>query len=176
MASKDTLRGASVGLFLAGSIMTGFYYLQPEMIEYEMNLEDSEENIDLSSMEEEGFTIVSEDEHAKQQKQLSKLQTKNDMLQNQVIQLEESVEEEDNHSSNHSPENSHTIFYSILSIEYGMTSQEISNKLLILNIIENSDLFEQELTEKEVQERIQIGQYTLNNQMSIEEIVQLITS
>jgi len=165
MASKDTFQGAAASLFLAGSVLAGLYFFQPEMIE--INSEDNEED--------QGHVFLSEEEYAKQDEQFNELQTENDLLQEQVKQLEESLDEEEKESS-HPPKTNVPLFYSILSIEQGMTSQDISSKLLMLNIIESRDSFEQELLDKEVENRIQIGQYTLDNQMSIEEIVQLITA
>lgn len=178
MASKDAFRGVAASLFLSGSILAGFYYFQPEMIAVEINSEEITENeLDLSSIEKQGYIALSEEEHSKQQNEFTELQLENEKLIRQITQLEESMNpKEEESSSSISPETSKDLFYSILSIEQGMTSQDISDKLLKLNIIENRASFVLELSEKEVEDRIQIGKYTLNNQMSIEEIVQLITS
>lgn len=179
MASKDTFRGAAASLFLAGSILAGMYYFQPEIIAGETNSGGNpEDNLDLtiSRLADQGHIVLTEEEHSKQLNQFKDLQTENEELHKQVKQLKESIEQKMENLSYNPSESSEPLFYSILSIEQGMTSQDISSKLLKLKIIKNRDSFEQELAKNEVEDRIQIGQYTLNNQMSTEEIVQLITS
>ncbi|WP_416149363.1 hypothetical protein ACM26V_24480 [Salipaludibacillus sp. HK11] len=180
MASKDTFRGTAAGLFLAGALLASIYYLQPETLAFESDLEENQEDgRGISSLEEQGYIILTEDEQSNEQARKEELISENKTLELQIAELKQSIddhEELDTSESSSESEESEDTYYSILSVEQGMTSKDISNRLVTLNIIESARPFEQELSDKGLENRIQIGEYTLNNKMSIEEIITMITS
>ncbi|WP_280768452.1 hypothetical protein [Salipaludibacillus daqingensis] len=176
MGTKEKFQGASASLFLAGSLLAGLYYFQPEIIE--TNSQETANNVDVSSLENKGYTVLSEEENNNQTELYEQLRDENKELSNKLNQLKNEQETSNQESSNSSEEalNNETIYQSILSIEQGMTSKDISSKLLELKVIDNTDLFEQKLSERGLEDRIQIGQYTLHSEMSLEDIITLITS
>ena len=63
----------------------------------------------------------------------------------------------------------------VLHIQSGMTSRDISISLEQAGIIQNKQDFEDYLTAQDLSGKIQIGQYELNSSMSLKEIAAIIT-
>ena len=63
----------------------------------------------------------------------------------------------------------------VLHIQSGMTSRDISVFLEQTGIIQNKQDFEDYLTAQDLTGKIQIGQYELNSTMSLKEIAAIIT-
>ncbi|PYZ94296.1 hypothetical protein CR194_01825 [Salipaludibacillus keqinensis] len=163
MSAKDSFRGAAAGLFLAGTVLAATYYMQPEVLSYD----------ETAVLEEQSETTLSKGEY----EQLEQLEVENEALRKQLEGVEDSSQEnDDSEEPETNTEESDPVYFSILSIEPGMTSQDISEKLVRLNIIHDSESLAQELAAQGVEDRIQLGEYTLNSDMSVEEIVTIITS
>ncbi|QST01937.1 endolytic transglycosylase MltG [Pontibacillus sp. ALD_SL1] len=62
-----------------------------------------------------------------------------------------------------------------MSIQEGMVPEDISQALAENNIIKDAEAFRQYLTENEFSRYIQIGEYTVVDQMSFLEIAKIIT-
>ncbi|KIL44405.1 hypothetical protein [Jeotgalibacillus soli] len=125
--------------------------------------EESAGKMDASSLENEGYIVLTEEAH--------------DALQAQLMQLEDelAVKETLNKEAVIQDETDEPTTRFILVIDSGMMSQEISESLERVGIIANATEFNSYLVEHEMTNRIQIGEYELTSQLSIEEIAALIT-
>ncbi|MFJ8066734.1 hypothetical protein ACIQYS_19265 [Psychrobacillus sp. NPDC096426] len=70
---------------------------------------------------------------------------------------------------------SNTTTSTVLHIQSGMTSRDISVFLEQTGIIQNKQDFEDYLSAQDLSGKIQIGQYELNSTMSIKQIAEIIT-
>lgn len=168
MASKHVLRGTGSGIFLSAAALAAFVYLQP----------DSLENANQASQHnsgEPGNGTNGENSHELTD-DLSVITEENEHLKQEVEQLERVIQEleasEDDAEDTGSRE---VVYQSILTVEEGMTSQEISALLEELNIIADPADFEQALANLNAEQQIQIGTYTVTSDMAAEEVADLVT-
>ncbi|MGJ9381745.1 hypothetical protein [Salipaludibacillus sp. CF4.18] len=185
MASKENIRGAAAGLFFAGVILAGINYLQPTSSDSEQNSETRVNANDITTeeassfLEEKGFSTIPTEEYELLTEQRDDLTEEINSLTSQLEELEQSqVNEEENNPEETSTEasDSEVIYNSVLSISSGMTTQEISEQLVSLNIIDDAEEFSNAIFDRQLEQRLQIGEFTLDSQMSINEIVEKITS
>ncbi|OCS88587.1 hypothetical protein [Caryophanon tenue] len=73
-------------------------------------------------------------------------------------------------------DNEKTLYESKLIIYRGITSYDISKKLMDANIITNAIEFEMFLVNGGYHKRLQVGEYRLNSDMSYERIAEIITT
>ncbi|MDZ5712168.1 hypothetical protein [Jeotgalibacillus haloalkalitolerans] len=92
-------------------------------------------------------------------------------LQNEIVEWEEHVSALE--AETEAP--AEDITRMILSVESGMTSPDISSALYSNGLITDEEAFNEYLTEQNLTDQIQIGDYDLNSTMSIEQIAVLIT-
>lgn len=185
MASKENFRGAAAGLFFAGVILAGINYLQPtsngqssvtSVIANDINAEEA-----MAFLEEKGFTTLSSEEYEQLTEQQDDLTDEINTLISQIDELEQSQNDRDGNDaedtySDSSDSDSGVIYNSVLTISSGMTTQDISEQLVSLNIIDDADELTTEIFDRELAELLQIGEFTLDSEMSINEIVEKITS
>ncbi|MCR6106364.1 endolytic transglycosylase MltG [Salipaludibacillus agaradhaerens] len=158
MASKHTFRGIAAGLFLCGSLLAAIYYVQPETFFAISN--GSDESI--------------EDENNASEELVEEIKRENEALHIQIEELKALVDDKINEDE--TVIETDPLYISILSIEQGMTSKDISHKLETLNIVQSAQEFEAALSDKGVAQQLQIGDYTLDSTMTLDEIIDLITS
>ncbi|UTR14423.1 hypothetical protein MM221_17970 [Salipaludibacillus sp. LMS25] len=162
MASKHTFRGIAAGLFLSGSLLAAIYYVQPETLlptpggsEGELIVSESEDI---------------EDDNNSSDELIEEIKKENETLHLQLEELNALVNEDD------SVDEADSMYISVLSIERGMTSKDISHKLETLNIVKSAEEFEAALSDRGVSQQLQIGDYTLDSTMTLDDIIDLITS
>ncbi|WP_078577059.1 endolytic transglycosylase MltG [Salipaludibacillus agaradhaerens] len=158
MASKHTFRGIAAGLFLCGSLLAAIYYVQPETFFAISN----------------GSDEAIEDDNSATQEIVEEIKRENEELHIQIEELKAVVDNEVNEDE--SVIEADPLYISILSIEQGMTSKDISHKLETLNIVQSAQEFEAALSDRGVAQQLQIGDYTLDSTMTLDEIIDLITS
>ncbi|MEK3953945.1 MULTISPECIES: hypothetical protein [Psychrobacillus] len=154
---NKTIRNIGIGLFLAGAAF---------------QIEELVEKDSISS------TATTTDEAYKQaqqeltevKKQLAELQLDlNAAQQVQTVAPKETAETET------PEEQAPTAASMTLSIEVGMTSSEISEKLADAGIILNKVDMDNYLSDQGLAGRVQVGNYELNSSMSLKQIAETIT-
>ena len=154
---NKTIRNIGIGLFLAGAAF---------------QIEEIVEKDSISS------TATTTDEAYKQaqqeltevKKQLAELQLDlNAAQQVQTVAPNETAETET------PEEQAPTAASMTLSIEVGMTSSEISEKLADAGIILNKVDMDNYLSDQGLAGRVQVGNYELNSSMSLKQIAETIT-
>ncbi|SFP21966.1 endolytic transglycosylase MltG [Salibacterium halotolerans] len=157
--TRKNIQVFAVGWFAAACCIAGAYFiLQPGPNEAESSSQAGEPTEapnpaalsaeqHISFLESDGYVVLTQDEY-------------------------NAVQEEDT-----PPEDGQTDeLTAILHIEQGMTSGDVASLLQQLEMIEEESLFAQKLQESGRASSIKPGQYKLNNTMSIQDIIQRITS
>lgn len=154
--NKSAIRFLGIGLFLAGAV-----------IQIQLMLDEDEQAKD---------DIITPLAYEQSQSELESV--KNQLAQLQLdlenAQKEQATPEQENKvvptedSSNGSTN-------TVLHIQSGMTSRDISVSLEQAGIIRNKQDFEDYLSAQDLSSKIQIGQYELNSTMSIKHIAEIIT-
>lgn len=154
---KQLIRGFSIGLFTA-TLIAGIVYL----LEDNTTATSSEK---IEFLQDSGYYIYEED-----------MSQKVNSLEEQLALKEESetepsaAEEESNGQSGAEEAN-----YQTISIEPGMTLTDIVNILTEEQIISDEEAFIRYLEENELSRYIQVGEFTLHDQMDIEEAASILT-
>ncbi|KGP91966.1 aminodeoxychorismate lyase [Pontibacillus chungwhensis BH030062] len=159
---KHTLRAFALGLLTATSLLA-FAYSQQGVNEAKAT--DPSKAEAKALLEEKGYVVVTENKWTKLNEASSGKET------NSNTQKEQAEKEA---TKNTASEPSNVKAYK-LSIQEGMVPEDISQALAENNIIEDAEAFRQYLTENEFSRYIQIGEYTVVNQMSFLEIAKIIT-
>lgn len=103
--------------------------------------------------------------------------TEEELAHLQTIRTEAELPEENADSEKTSNnEDATQVQKTILQIEEGTTSKEVSNRLVKTGIIEDADSLNAYLKDNDLEKSIQIGVYEIDKTMSIEEIAHLITT
>lgn len=152
---RKLLRGLAIGFFLSGLILLFFPQEQPKKVNVENNHQPNEE-------------LVSQVETL--QKQNKDLTKENSQLQEQVKEKNETIDQSDEQT-----EGNYEIVSYQLTIESGMDSKQISQRLANEQIILHSDDLNDWLTIQNLHRSIQVGTYDLRSDLSIKEIAEMIT-
>ncbi|GAE30723.1 hypothetical protein [Halalkalibacter hemicellulosilyticus] len=164
MAAKGLQQFAG-GLFLATALIGGALYFshsQEEVIDAEEEDREapltSHEELStaqlIEQLEQEQYVVISENEYA----ELS------------AAQLEE--QEEGNEENVHERQ---TTYVMILEISQGMTSYDVAEQLVRGRIINNEQDLLSYVQSEQLSHRLRTGQYEVTSDMTIEEIVELMT-
>lgn len=151
--NPSVLRGAGIGLFVAGTILTI----------------SSTNTLDTSTKAPKKYELI----------ESSKLESLKDELKNSKEQLAQiqldlelsDSEPEKEETSKESTELSKTV----INIRSGMNSIDTSLLLEQAGIVKNQKVFDEYLVDNKLNDRIQIGKYELNSEMTFAEIAELIT-
>lgn len=157
---KPFIRVFALGLLTATILLSVTYFLEIDKDKETVNEELSTDEM-IAKLENQGYFVTNEDP--------TSIQEEDDTIDTETEQEEvtENEAEEDTETD--------TETYN-LTIESGMTISEVANYLVAANIIDSQDTFIAYLTENDYGTSIQIGQFELNSDMSIEEIANTITN
>lgn len=161
---KHTLRAFALGLLTATSLLA-FAYSQQDVNEAKAT-EPSKEDAE-ALLAEKGYVVLTENKWTKLTEQASSIEETDTNTQ-------ENDETEQEATQDDTSESSKVNAYK-LSIQEGMVPEDISQVLAENDIIEDAEAFRQYLTENEFSRYIQIGEYTVVDQMSFLEIAKIIT-
>ncbi|WP_345239686.1 hypothetical protein [Pontibacillus salipaludis] len=161
---KHTLRAFALGLLTATSLLA-FAYSQQDLNEAKAT-EPSKEDA-KALLEEKGYVVLTENKWTKLTEEASSAKESSTNTQ-------DNEETEQKATQDDTSESSKVNAYK-LSIQEGMVPEDISQALAENNIIEDAEAFRQYLTENEFSRYIQIGEYTVVDQMSFLEIAKIIT-
>lgn len=151
--TNDFFRGAAALSLILGLLAAGYYYL-------------GDNNSEIES-----FSETQNISTASEENEIIKLTEEISSLENTIASLEEA---DDSNPGNTQTQESVKI--AILEIEPGMNLQDISERLLQLQIIDNRNNFHEVVRSSGSEQNIQIGTYEINDAMSLEEIAELITA
>lgn len=165
--NKRTIRSFATGIFLSVCLIGVFYVFPLESGQDEYSLEEAR-----TLLEGKGYIILEEsDYHALQEKAT---------IQNNITseEQEEKEAEEPNKSNQEDiniDQSTSTIINYQLDIVSGMTSNEIAKVLAQNKIVQDETAFTNFLISHDYQTNIQLGSFPLTNQMTFEQIANMIT-
>lgn len=154
---KPFIRSFSLGLFIAASLLGATYYLHPtspsiaSVSEEELNMEDM-----VAKIENEGYHVLTNEELDSLKKQ------------NSTNDQEKAKSSKESHVEK--------IYVYSLDIVPGTTTEDISKKLENAGIIEEANELEQYMAVNDYSRFIQVGQATIDSNMSLSSIAKAITS
>ena len=140
------IRYLGIGIFLSGTVLTISNAISTETPESEKDLETAYK--------------ASQEELQEVKQQLADLQLNIDKANNESSQQTVATQQ---------------VRTTILTIETGMTPSEVSAHLENTQIIDNKNDLEDYLIENKLTSRVQVGKYELSSEMSIQQIVDIIT-
>ncbi|MDX8364228.1 hypothetical protein [Cytobacillus sp. IB215665] len=158
--NKQSIRAFSSGLITATTVLGSIYFITPSS-EQSMNKPDDH--------------VMSETEELKAEIKLLKDQVKEQSLIIQEYEFSESVNNEDNTITNEHEPQSEPIRIYHLQVDTGMTSSEISSILEEAKIITSGKELQQYFMDQQLSRQIQVGKFEVNSNMTIENIVSLLT-
>ncbi|SHF61187.1 hypothetical protein [Ornithinibacillus halophilus] len=192
---KQPIRAFSIGLFTAGMILLVVNYFSNGGVQdiSEMPVEDV-----IEHLKEDGYRVLTESEYitlsVNQDKQLESTEEENTTKEEDTStddkekeNQEDSVEENgnddqkqesdsnDKEDKDKDEEEETTISYTI-NIESGTASSGIAKELEENNIIDNADEFNRYLDTEGYSLRIQLGEFTVSNDMSFYELAEVLTN
>lgn len=160
---KQTLRGFGLAFFIIGAFITAVHSFQL--------------NIPFVSLSEEKETSK------KEIKQIEQLESQLKEANNQIAKLEEQLDDkgskttsvETSTTTKKSTDDDGKVVHGTLKIYSGITPYVVGQKLEDLGIVENGVEVEMFLARPEYSRSIQVGEFDLHSNMSIEEIAKVIT-
>ncbi|WP_010678125.1 endolytic transglycosylase MltG [Bacillus timonensis] len=164
---KYLLRGISIGIIVSTIVFGSMYYSGNEKTPI------NEKQVD-QFLQQEGFKKISIEEYNKLQEKQDKVppvKKENNQPSQPTVPPKEDITEKTESPKEEKPPK---IIY-VLTIDTGMYSSEIADALAKAKIIADADEFNQYLVEHDLNTAIQIGTYEVTNEMSIEEIANIIT-
>lgn len=166
---KHTLRAFALGILITTLIIGGYFVF----IETD-NITDIAETDMISSLNHKGYHVFTNEELSHY------IDTQIDLSLANHTANEDTTEEniDDNDADDPQTEqhvNGDTSSF-ILTIEPGMTVSEVSNYLIIANLIESREQFVNYLSENGYATNIQVGSFELHRDMSMEEVVNVIAT
>lgn len=144
--NKLAIRYLGIGIFFSGAALTAYNAFSPTVATSDSDLESA-----YNASQEELETV---------KQQLAELQLSLDKAQN----------------ANQNVNTEATPVRTIITIEAGMTSSEVGTLLENIQVIESKSEFEDYLEENKLSSKIQVGKYELNSDMSIQQIVEILTN
>lgn len=190
---KHTVRSFSIGLLTAGVIMLiGFYFFNTESAQTkELTVDEM-----VPLVEEEGYRIISEEDYIalslrsdsstsneeEEEAEEAEAVEEDDESPEEAEEPDENQEAEENtnddgndDSDEETAEEEEEITTYTLNIEEGMTSSEFSSLLEENNIVEDASEFNQYIEDEGYSLRVQIGEFELTSDMTVNEIAEEIT-
>jgi hypothetical protein len=156
--NKQSTRAFAAGIFLSAIILIIFSFF----------IEDSANP--KSILEEQGYVILTSEEAKKRNEEISNLQEQVEALTQD--NHEDQEQDEDNRNEANITEDKEIT----LTVSPGMTPKEISDELESSRIIRNASDLNSYLVNSGLADKIQIGEYKLHSDMTLEEISDLLTN
>lgn len=177
MSIKHLLQGTAIGLFIATSVFSAVYFFG-DFNKDNDNVEDLTIEEAITLLEGEKYSVIEDEE-------LERLY--NDIEQLELIIEENSqviVDDENKDDDVIADENEQEVVQEeeveqveefVLEIKPGVHSRNIGEVLKKFGIVEDERDFERYVLEKEVDRKIQIGEFKLKSDMSVDDIIKIIT-
>lgn len=150
--TRNGLRSFAAGLLLATAVLSYFYF----------------QNIKA------GATPAASNSPTEERTQLTETDVKSFADKNNLVILSEKEFEKLNEQANQQADKN-VVYQLQLDVPKGTSSQEVTSKLFNAKIISDKDEFRDYLHKNKLETAVKSGSYTLNSEMSIKEIVDIIT-
>ncbi|MGD6803973.1 endolytic transglycosylase MltG [Rossellomorea vietnamensis] len=150
--NKQNSRSFAAGLLLSAILLIIFSY----------STEDKADSREM--LEEQGYVVLTEEEARNQREKIGNLEEQIDKLSKDSVSGEQESEVEEDARTEIT-----------LTVSSGMTPIEIGDELESKGIIKNASDFNSYLVKSGRADKIQIGDYQLHSEMTLEEISTLLT-
>jgi hypothetical protein len=154
--NKQSTRAFAAGIFLSAIILIIYHYFMD-------NPQDP-----INNLEDQGYVILTQEEAKEHNEKVSD-------LEKQVDALTQNHKEDTNEVQEGADDNTADRKKITLTVSSGMTPLEIADELESSGIIRNSSDLNSYLTNSGLADKIQIGEYELHSEMTLEEISTLLT-
>lgn len=167
--NKRNVRSFAIGVFLSVSLIGFFYFFQYEPRQGAYDLEDAR-----ALLEEKGYVTLEKSEYSALQEKavLPNEATPQEQEKKEVEEPNEGTQEKEAVNEDQSADK---IINYQLEIVSGMTSNEIAKILAQNKIVQDETAFAKFLINHDYQTDIQLGSFPLTNQMSFEQIANMIS-
>lgn len=167
---KHTLRAFAFGILITTLIIGGYF-----MFIETNNIPDIDETDMIASLNEKGYRVFTDEELSHYtDTQIDLFLASHTVNENTTEEnTDDDIDADD--SEIEQPIHGDTSSF-ILTIEPGMTVSEVSNYLIIANLIESREQFVNYLSENGYATNIQVGSFELHRDMSMEEVVNVIAT
>jgi hypothetical protein len=156
--NKQSTRAFAAGIFLSAIILIIFSFFIEDSVDPKSLLEDQ------------GYVILTSEEAKKRNEEISNLQEQVEAL------TQDNHEDQEQDEDNGNEANVTEVAEITLIVSPGMTPKEISDELESSGIIRNASDLNSYLVNSGLADKIQIGEYKLHSDMTLEEISDLITN
>ncbi len=175
---KQTLRAFSLGMLVTTLIFSvHFFFFNEEITPTTVSPSDAEM---IETLEGSGYSIYTDEELARFiEEQLAEQEENQDNETDRDESAPSStpeVEPTPEATSENDQESANDTSAFILTIEPGMTITEVSNYLIIANLIESREQFVNYLSDNGYATNIQVGSFELNRDMTLAEVVEVIAN
>ncbi|MGP7816249.1 endolytic transglycosylase MltG [Niallia sp. 01092] len=154
--NKSSLRAFAFGVFFSVSLIGSYYSYSEKKQTAAKPTTNEAENL----LKEKGYTILTETEY--------------EQLQTQIKQAKESNEKDKQPNKSPVKKTSDSVSYDLYIVK-GMTITQIAEQLANKKIIDNEKDFEHYLIKNNYHTKVQIGTFTLTNNMNYKKIAEAIT-
>lgn len=177
---KHTLRAFSLGMLATTTIFSIHVFFFSETETSSARPSDTDM---VQSLADNGFHIFTDDELAQFLDEQLAEQMVDEGNQNNPLDIDESetstapenIPTPEEPSEDNQESSADTSSF-ILTIEPGMTITEVSNYLIIANLIESREQFINYLADNGYATNIQVGSFELNRNMTLDEVVEIIAN
>lgn len=156
--NRVSLQSFSAGIIFTTAIFAGFYYGNHSNEDVKPTISDAKKMLESQGYSVSKSSIKNDSEKVK--KTLATKQIQKDTTETQTKQKDKKQEK--------------VVSY-ILKIKNNMSTSEISDQLEKEKIIDDSVKFQTYMNKKNLSRQVQIGEYIVSNNMSYEELGQLVT-
>lgn len=154
--TKNGVRGLASGLLIATIVLSYFFYYHGE----------NDKTKPSEQAQEKSSDSISENE-------IKAFADQNDMI---ILTETEYNELKDNAGQEaEEPQEEKVIYQLLLDVPSGTSSQEVAQRLEKTKIIDNAEAFMKDLKAKNLETAVKQGSYQLNSNMSIDEIIAIVT-
>lgn len=163
---KQIVRAFSLGLLTATIILAVAYLIRSEATPETIEVQQSTEEM-VAELEQEGYYIFDHDPTEKVD-ETSEFEQEDNSVEDETPSVDE-----DNDQTSEETISDNTY---LLTIEPGMTVSQVAEYLVAANIIDQRDQIINYLIDNDYGTNIQIGEFELNRDMSVEEVVAIIAN
>lgn len=181
MSLKHLLQGTAIGLFIATSVFSAVYFFGPSGEGSNKNVSSIDDAIAL--LESEQYSVITDEELERLHDEIRQLERiLEETYQEDLDEVDDEGTNEENDTDeiadevDDSTDEEEEVREFVLKIEAGMHSRNIGEVLKKYGIVEDERDFERYVLELGVDRRIQIGEFKLTSNMTMDDIVKIITN
>lgn len=171
--NKGSIRAFAAGIILSTAVIAGYQYWFEPKDKAGMDLHHAK-----NTLEQEGFQVTKETEQEKPPETDNGQNTKSAKKQQDNKDVpattEKNAKKNEGTQASAEKDKGPAATYT-LTIQSGMTSGEIAQLLVKENILKDASLFEEYMNKNDLSKQIQIGEYVVTNNMTVQQVAKTIT-